>query len=93
MVRRGGRLVEVGHYFDSGTIELSPHTVCNKDVDILGSWAYPPIQFETAISVLLRGAAPFEDLLSSTLPLARLEEGIHLTGEEQVLKVVIDAQA
>jgi L-iditol 2-dehydrogenase len=93
MVRRGGRLVEVGHYFDSGAIELKPHTVCQKEVDILGVWAYPPIQFETALALLQRSAAPLEELLSATLPLAQLEAGLQLTGSEETIKVVIDPGA
>jgi L-iditol 2-dehydrogenase len=54
MVRDGGKYVEVGHYTDAGPIEISPHRICRKDLDILGSWAYPPIQFSTAISFLNR---------------------------------------
>ena len=93
MVRRGGRLVEVGHYFDSGAIQLKPHTVCQKEVDILGVWAYPPIQFETALSLLQRTAAPIDELLSTPLPLAELEEGLRLTGREETVKVVINPGA
>jgi L-iditol 2-dehydrogenase len=90
MVRRGGTLIEIGHYFDSGTATVSPHTICQKDVDILGVWAYPPIQFETALAALARSTAPLEDLLTTTLPLASLEEGIEITGSEDVVKVLID---
>ena len=92
MVRRGGRLVEVGHYFESGTIALSPHTICQKDVDIHGVWAYPPMQFEAALRLLERSAAPLEQMLSTTLPLAELEKGIRMTGEPNVLKVTIEPQ-
>ena len=31
IVRRGGKLVEVGHYGDPGGVEIRPHQVCNKD--------------------------------------------------------------
>ena len=90
ILRRGGRLIEVGHYFDSGTIALTPHTICHKEADVLGVWAYPPMQFETALSLLERSSAPFEDLVSATLPLPQLEEGLRMTGDEQVVKVVIE---
>lgn len=90
MIRRGGRLVEVGHYFENGTTPLSPHTICHKDVDILGVWAYPPIQFETALSFLHRSSAPLEKLLSESIPLAKLEHGLEMTGREDVLKVVVE---
>ena len=90
MIRRGGRLIEVGHYFDSGTISLSPHVICHKEADVLGVWAYPPMQFETALSLLARTSAPLEALLSTTLPLAELEKGLQMTGDEQVVKIVIE---
>lgn len=90
ILRRGDRLIEVGHYFDSGTIALTPHTICHKEADVLGVWAYPPMQFETALSLLERSSAPFEDLVSATLPLPQLEEGLRMTGDEQVVKVVIE---
>lgn len=47
MTRRGGKFVEVGHYTNPGTFPINPHTICNKDMDILGSWAYPPTQPRT----------------------------------------------
>lgn len=90
ILRRGGRLIEVGHYFDSGTIALAPHTICHKEADVLGVWAYPPMQFETALSLLERSSASLEDLVSATLPLSQLEEGLRMTGDEQVVKVVIE---
>ena len=57
---------------------------------MLGVWAYPPMQFETALSLLERTAAPLEQLLSTTLPLSQLEQGIQLTGGEDVIKVVVE---
>lgn len=89
MVRRGGRLVEVGHYFENGTIALSPHTICHKEADVLGVWAYPPMQFETALYLLSHSSAPLDDLMSITLPLAEFEQGLRLTGDDQVIKVMI----
>jgi L-iditol 2-dehydrogenase len=89
MVRRGGRLIEVGHYFDSGTVSISPHTFCFKEVDVHGVFAYPFMQFETALSLLKRSSAPFEELLTATMPLADLEKGIHMTGDEQAVKIVV----
>lgn len=47
-----GTLVEVGHYADAGTVELNPTRIVQKELDIHGSLAYPPGQFETAISML-----------------------------------------
>ncbi len=52
LTRRGGKFVEVGHYTNPGTVEVNPHTICNKDMDILGSWTYPPTQFGTVLELM-----------------------------------------
>ena len=66
MVRDGGTLVEVGHFAYNGDVEINPTRVVQKDVDIFGSLVYPPIQFETSISLLhqLADDVPFRDLFN-----------------------------
>jgi L-iditol 2-dehydrogenase len=88
LVRRGGIVIEVGHYTDSGNVQVSPHQICRKDIDIRGVWSYPPIQFKIAIDFLAQ--APLKELITHRLPLDRLVEGIDMLGNEGVLKVVIE---
>jgi len=88
-VRRGGKLVEVGHFTDPGTIEIHPWTICFKDVDIHGSWAYPPVFFEKALAVLSRTPIPIEKIITHKLPLMELPKAMELVGEEGVGKIVI----
>jgi len=65
LARNAGTFVEVGHYADAGTTEINPTDVVQKELDIYGSLAYPPNQFETAISMLSRaGDVPFTDLFN-----------------------------
>ncbi|MED5578572.1 MAG: zinc-binding dehydrogenase [Nitrospinota bacterium] len=89
LVRRGGKLVEVGHYGDPGSVEIRPHQVCNKDVDILGSWAYPQVQFEPAIEMLLRTVLTIDDIFTHEMTLDNIEEGIQITGSSECLKVLV----
>ena len=56
-------------------------------------WAYPQIQFQTALDFLERTQVPLKDLITHHLPLGRLEEGIRMLGEEGVYKVVIEPHA
>lgn len=64
--RDGGTLVEVGHYAYAGETDINPTRIVQKDLDLLGSLAYPPNQFETAISLLdqLKDEIPFTDLFN-----------------------------
>jgi len=89
LVRRGGKLVEVGHYGDPGGVEIRPHQVCNKDVDIFGSWAYPQIQFEPALDMLSRTTLPIDDIVTHRMPLSQVQAGIEITGTGDCLKVIL----
>ena len=92
VVRRGGKVIEVGHYTDSGDIRVRPHQICNKDLDVCGVWAYPQIQFQTALDFLQITRAPLSELITHHLPLYQLEKGLDMLGQEGVYKVVIEPQ-
>jgi L-iditol 2-dehydrogenase len=89
LVRRGGKLIEVGHYGDPGGVEIRPHQVCNKDVDILGSWAYPQVQFEVALDMLSRTTLPIDDIITHRMPLSQVQAGLEITGTGDCLKVIL----
>ena len=93
VVRRGGKVIEVGHYTDSGDTRVRPHQICNKDLDVCGVWAYPQIQFQTALDFLQITRAPLHELITHHLPLHQLEKGIDMLGQEGVYKVVIEPQS
>ena len=90
LVRRGGLVVEVGHFTDPGATEIHPHIVCFKDLDIRGMWAYPAMQFKTALSFLKNTKAPLDKFITHRLPLESITEGIDITGSEVSMKVVIE---
>jgi len=88
-VRRGGKVVEVGHYTDPGSTEINPWVICNKDVDIHGSWAYPAIIFKDALAVLAKTPFPVEEVVTHKVSLADLPKGMELLGKEGVGKVIL----
>lgn len=88
-VRRGGKLIEVGHFTDNGTTTIHPFTICYKDLDIHGSWGYPALIFRDAISFLERAILPVEEVVTHVLPLDEVSKGFELTGTEGVGKVAI----
>jgi L-iditol 2-dehydrogenase len=88
-VRRGGKLIEVGHFTDNGTATIHPFAICYKDVDIHGSWAYPALIFRDAISFLERTTLPVEEVVTHVLPLEEVSKGMELAGSEGVGKIAI----
>ena len=91
LVRRGGRIVEFGHFTDNGTMALNPQQIVNLDVDILGSYAYPNSQIGTSLAFLSRYADvyPFEDLVTHTFPVAQTEEAIHASRDKLCVKAMV----
>lgn len=91
LVRRGGRVVEFGHFTDNGTMALNPQQIVNLDVDILGSYAYPNSQIGTSLAFLSRYADvyPFEDLVTHTFPVAQTEEAIHVSRDKLCVKAMV----
>jgi len=88
-VRRGGKLIEVGHFTDNGITDIHPFYICYKDLDIHGSWAYPSLIFRDVLSLLERTPLPVEEVVTHVLPLEEFPKGLELTGSEGVGKVAI----
>lgn len=91
LVRKGGRIVEFGHFTDNGTMALNPQHVVNLDVDILGSYAYPNTQIGTALTLLSRYAEqyPFEDLVTHTFGVEDTELAIHASRDKVCVKAMV----
>jgi L-iditol 2-dehydrogenase len=91
MTRRGGRLVEVGHFTDPGGVEIRPHLICWKDIDILGCWAYPPAQFKKALEALEMGmdTLPLGELVTDRFSVDKAPEALSYAERREGLKVAI----
>ena len=88
----GGTVVEVGHYFSAGTAEVDPSEVIHRQLDVYGSLAYPPGQFDTATSVL-EGTAdrfPYEDLMNFAVGLDSATEAFERQANGEAYRATID---
>lgn len=100
MLRRGGTYVEAGHYTDHGDVPLNPFRhIVNKQITLVGAWSAEERHFVVGRALIESGKYPFRDLVSHTLPLARLADalatiggGYRLDGQE-VRKIAIAAPA
>jgi threonine dehydrogenase-like Zn-dependent dehydrogenase len=94
LVRKGGRIVEFGHFSDNGTMALNPQHLVNLDVDILGSYAYPNSQIGTSLAMLSRYADvyPFEELVTHTFGVEQTEEAIHASRDKVCVKAMVVAE-
>jgi L-iditol 2-dehydrogenase len=93
LVRRGGKVVEFGHFTDNGTMPLNPQQLVNLDVDVLGSYAYPNAQLGTALTFLSRYAEvyPFEELVTHTFGVEHTEQAIKASRDKVCVKAMVVA--
>jgi L-iditol 2-dehydrogenase len=87
--KRGGKYVEVGHYTDPGGIEIRPHTICFRDMDILGSWVYPMWQFSEALKVLGSGKFPLEEILTHRFKIEDAQKALETSERGECIKALI----
>ena len=83
----GGSLAWIGLAEDEGHIDA--RAVVTREIEVRGSYAYSPSDFETALQVIASGAFPAETLVSER----RLEEGQEVfeeltSGASPLVKVV-----
>jgi len=75
----------VGHFAYNGECEINPTRIVQKELDIFGSLAYPPTQFESAIAILdqLEDEIPFRSLFNFKTTLEDAEQAYEAqeTGE------------
>lgn len=51
-VRKGGVIVEMGHFVNIGNVELSPQIICKNEVTIIGSVLSPARKYKEAEKIL-----------------------------------------
>jgi len=100
MLRRGGVYVEAGHYTDHGDVGINPFRhVVNKQITLVGAWGAEDRHFVVGRALIESGNYPFADLVSHTLPLARVADGIATIGGgyrldgREVRKIAVAAHA
>jgi len=91
MTRRGGKFVEVGHYTDPGTVPVNPHTICFKDMDVLGSWTYPPTQFGTVLELMRQsmGRLPLDEVVTKVYGVSEAQTAIDDLKARRGIKLAI----
>lgn len=52
--RDGGKYLVLGQYAHAGNVEINPHTITRKHLDVKGSWAFEPRHVYAAIQMLRR---------------------------------------
>lgn len=76
LVRRGGRIVEIGLFDTAPRIEISKLQV--GEIGLLGCNMYTRMDFEQVLNALRTGSVDARPLITHVLPIERVAEGIEM---------------
>ncbi len=95
-IRRGGGIVEVGHFVDGGNCSINPHfDITRKEITVIGSWVYNSFEYPYAYHFLQRAeriGIPVTDLITHRFPLNRIEEAFRTNLRQEGIKIVVEVQ-
>ena len=91
MARRGGAVVEVGHFTKRGLAQIDPFTVCLKHLNILGSWVTPAADFGTCLRLMETNKDRFDftKLVTHRFTLDQTGEAVALAKSQESMKPVV----
>ena len=90
-IRRGGGMCEMGFFVNNGEYSVNPHlAMCNKEIDIVGSWDYSAEDYPKTIAFLKQAQEmniPIEDLITHTYPLDKMNEAMETNVAQKGIKI------
>jgi L-iditol 2-dehydrogenase len=89
LVRRGGRIVVLGHFYSAGSIDFDPMVVCRNDLEVVGSALGPREAYPKAAKLLSRADIPWEALVSTTFPLSSVVDAFELAARRTEGKILV----
>ncbi len=90
LCRDGGKYLILGHYCDAGPIQLNPHVITRKQLQVFGSWSSEPRHLQAAIEFLARypEAYPFASMVTHRFGLEQANEALQLVARWETGKCV-----
>jgi len=92
MLKRGGMMLEMGVFADTGDVPINVHRhVCSKNIRLIGLTNHPSTGYGPALTLLERFADryPFEDMVSHQFGLDDVDLAMHTSMSPESLKVAM----
>lgn len=90
IIRRGGRLIEMGNFAYVGDAHIDLTKICQMDIEIIGSAETLYRDFITAKKFITSKKFNFEKLITKVLPLDNIKDGIESVINRIGIKSVVD---
>ena len=92
MLKRGGMMLEMGVFADTGDVAINVHRhICSKNIRLIGITNHPSTGYGPALRLMERYADryPLEDMVSHEYALADVDAAMQMSMSPQSLKVVM----
>ena len=92
MLKRGGMMLEMGNFADTGEVSLNVHRhICSKNIRLIGITNHPSTGYGPALTLLERSADryPLEDMVSHEYALADVDAAMRMSMSTESLKVAM----
>ena len=90
-VRRGGGFCEMGFFVNNGEFSINPHfAMCNKEINLVGSWDYSAQDYPTAIAFLRQAREmniPIKELITHNFPLDQMNKAMEVNVAQEGIKI------
>jgi L-iditol 2-dehydrogenase len=92
MLKRGGMMLEMGNFADTGEVTMNVHRhICSKNIRLIGITNHPSTGYGPALTLMERHADryPFEDMVSHQFALENVDAAMKLSMDTTSLKVTM----
>jgi L-iditol 2-dehydrogenase len=92
MLKRGGMMLEMGNFADTGEISLNVHRhVCSKNIRLVGLTNHPSTGYGPALRLLQRHSDryPFAEMVTHEFGLHRADEAMRMSMDPRSMKVAV----
>ncbi len=90
-IRRGGGFCEMGFFVNNGEFSINPHfAMCNKEINLVGSWDYSAEDYPTAIAFLRQAREmniPIKELITHSFPLDQMNQAMEVNVAQEGIKI------
>ena len=91
LVREGGTYTVCGQYTDSGNVEINPHYMNKKHLDIRTVWGSETTHVYQAVRTIASNhdKFPFDEIVTHKFPLEKAQDALEIQGSHKSLKAAI----
>lgn len=92
MLKRGGMMLEMGNFADTGDVAMNVHRhICSKNIRLIGITNHPSTGYGPALTLLERYADryPLEEMVSHEFALSDVDLAMHTSMSPESLKVTM----